>query len=165
MDFFCHKKPTQLAWSQIVIRGRPKQPQLTGGTIVVRNAASQAVLQTIQVTSSDIYSISSIAYASNPRLTIEFTPTYSGGAAVGPYALEVQFTADQPPQVCYQARVDSCGHVFNTATFCPAEPAPDDETDRSAPPTRRCAAARLRSRATAPSRARTSSRSCRRSRW
>ncbi|HET7459646.1 MAG TPA: hypothetical protein VFJ82_00305, partial [Longimicrobium sp.] len=126
MDFFCKKKPAQLAWSRIVIRGRPTSPALTGGTIVVRNTASQAVLLTIPVTASDVYSIASIPYATNHTLTVEYTPTYStANALVTPYALEVQFTASEAPQICYQARVDRCGEIFNRATYGPlGSPAP-----------------------------------------
>jgi len=121
MDFFCQRKPTQLAWSQIVIRNRPAQ--LTGGTIVVRDAATNAVLQTIPVTAANGYSIASIPYAAHHRLTVEFTPTYTPGAAVTPYFLEVQFTANEAPQICYQARVVRCGPVTNTATFGPRDTA------------------------------------------
>lgn len=129
MDFFCQNKPTQLAWSQIVIRGRPAQPlpiQLTGGTIVVRNTTTGAVLQSIAVTGANSYSIASIPYAANPTLTVEFTPVYSGTGTAPPYALEVQFTANESPQICYQARVDSCGPIHNTATFGPTSPAAPD---------------------------------------
>ncbi|HKP74655.1 MAG TPA: hypothetical protein VJT67_03895 [Longimicrobiaceae bacterium] len=118
MDFFCKRKPTRLAWSQIVIRQRPST--LVGGTIVVRNAATQTVLMTIAVgLSQNTYSIASIPYAANHSLTIEFTPAYSGSGAVAPYLLEVQFTANEAPQICYQAHVDSCGEIFNRATFGP----------------------------------------------
>jgi hypothetical protein len=118
MDFFCKRKPTRLAWTQIVIRRRPAT--LVGGTIVVRNAATQAVLMTIAVgASQNTYSIAAIPYVANHSLTVEFTPAYSGGGAVAPYLLEVQFTANEAPQVCYQAHVDSCGEIFNRATFGP----------------------------------------------
>lgn len=117
MDFFCQKKPTQLAWSRIVIRNRPGN--LNGGTIVVRNTATQAVLQTITVTASNTYAIMGIPYTSNPTLTVEFTPAYPPNATVTPYALEVQFTANESPQICYQARVERCGDIFNAARFGP----------------------------------------------
>lgn len=117
MDFFCHKKPTQLGWSQIVIRQRPGN--LAGGTLVVKNAATGAVLQTLTVTGSNSYSIAGIPYAPNPKLTIEFTPTYTGTPPAGTYWLEVQFTANEAPQICYQARVERCGDIYNTARFGP----------------------------------------------
>jgi uncharacterized repeat protein (TIGR01451 family) len=122
MDFFCHKKPTQLGWSQIVIRQRPGN--LAGGTIVVKNAATGAVLQTVAVSGSNAYSIAGIAYAPNPKLTIEFTPTYLGTPPPGTYYLEVQFTANEAPQICYQARVEHCGEIYNTAQFGPLQGTP-----------------------------------------
>jgi hypothetical protein len=119
MGFFCQTKPTQLDWSQVVIRNRPAQ--LNAGTIVVRDGTTGAVLQTIFVTSANSYSIASIQYASHHTLTVEFTPAYSSGASVTPYFLEVQFTANQAPQICYQARVVRCGPINNTATFGPRD--------------------------------------------
>lgn len=117
-EFFCRRMPNRIAWSQIVIRDRPST--LSGGTIVVRDAATGAVLQTIAVVSgTDVYSIAGLGYPAHPRLTIEFTPTYSGPVPAAGYALEVQFTASEPPQICYQAVVDSCGRIYNVATFGP----------------------------------------------
>ncbi|HYR08700.1 MAG TPA: hypothetical protein VEQ60_13050 [Longimicrobium sp.] len=136
MDFFCRDKPTQLGWSQIVIRNRPIQ--LSGGTIIVRNTATGAVLQTIAVTGANSYSIASIPYATHHTLTVEFTPTYTGQGAAPPFALEVQFTANESPQICYQARVDACGPIHNTATFGPTSPAAPDSV-RPSPWTRSAA--------------------------
>jgi hypothetical protein len=125
MDFFCQDRPSQLDWSRIVIRKRP--PGLAGGTIVVRNTATGTVLQTIQVgpnQADTLYSISSVPYATNHTLTVEFTPAYAPNAAPAAYALEVQFTANAPPQICYQARVVRCGPITNTATFGPLSATP-----------------------------------------
>ena len=112
---YCFKKPDVASWTSVRINNRPAE--LTGGTIVLKDSTG-AVIQTITVNSSDIYTLSLSALGLNSTVTVEFTPTYSGGTLpAADYQIELTYSADVDPQICYQATVTECGAVFNDAVL------------------------------------------------
>ena len=114
-SFFCAIKPKQATWGSIVIHNRPTQ--LTGGTINLVNSAGVPVLPQITVGAANTYPVNIPVTAANSQLTVQFTPTYSPSAPPNGYQLELTFTADVDPQICYQATVKACGPVSNKATI------------------------------------------------
>jgi hypothetical protein len=114
-SFFCAKKPKDPKWDSIIIRNRLLV--LTGGTINLVNSAN-TVVRTITILPSptDTYAVNIPATGANSQLTVQFTPTYSGQPTLG-YQLELTFTADVDPQICYKATVTACGPVSNQATM------------------------------------------------
>lgn len=126
-SFFCAIKPKQAAWGSIVIRNRPTQ--LTGGTINLVNSAGVPVIPQITVGNASTYPVNVPVTAANSQVTIQFTPAYSPSAPPNGYQLELTFTADVDPQICYKATVKECGPVSNQATLTgsligPAAPVP-----------------------------------------
>jgi hypothetical protein len=114
-SYFCAIKPKQATWGSIVIRNRP--PQLTGGTVNLVNSAGVAVIPQITVGTASTYPVNIPVTAANSQLTVQFTPTYSPNAPPNGYQLELTFTADVDPQICYKATVKACGPVSNNATL------------------------------------------------
>src|SRR4029077_17448935 len=114
-SFFCGPiKPKQAAWGSIVIHNRP--PQLTGGTITLVNGAGQTV-STIPISATNnTYPVNISATGANNPLTLQLVPTYSPSAPSNGYQVELTFTADVNPQICYQATAPG-GPVSNTATM------------------------------------------------
>jgi uncharacterized repeat protein (TIGR01451 family) len=114
-SFFCAIKPKQAAWGSIVIRNRPTQ--LTGGTINLVNSAGVPVIPQITVGNASTYPVNVPVTAANSQMTIQFTPAYSPSAPPNGYQLELTFSADVDPQICYKATVAACGPVSNNATM------------------------------------------------
>ncbi len=112
-DFFCSSSPNAASWDEIIIHDRPAE--LTGGTIVLKDA-NGVVLSTITVDATNTYPVNLSALGDNSSLTVEFTPTYTGDPDDS-YELEITFTADKSPQICYQAVVGECGVVTNDAVL------------------------------------------------
>jgi hypothetical protein len=112
-SFFCAVKPKTATWDSIVIRNRP--PQLTGGTINLVGS-SGPLIPPITVGVANAYPVAIPATGANSQVTVQFTPTYNGPPTAG-YQLELTFTADVNPQICYQATVKVCGPVSNKATM------------------------------------------------
>jgi hypothetical protein len=112
-SFFCAIKPKQPMWGSVVIKNRPAQ--LTGGTINLVGG-SGPVAPSITVGAANTYPVNVPATGANSQVTIQFTPTYSSQPAAG-YQLELTFTADVDPQICYQATVKACGPVSNNAAI------------------------------------------------
>tara|TARA_R110000868_G_scaffold107750_2_gene294702 strand:- start:23335 stop:26343 length:3009 start_codon:yes stop_codon:yes gene_type:complete len=112
---YCFKKPDVASWTSVQINNRP--PELTSGTIVLKDSAG-TVIQTIIVNSSNVYALSLSALGLNSTVTMEFTPTYSGGTLpTTDYQIELTYSADIDPQICYQATVTECGAVSNDAVL------------------------------------------------
>ncbi len=112
---FCDGKKHPISWGNVAIIFRPSA--LIGGTIVVKNGST--VLMTIPVTAANVYSISSIPYGSNPNLTVEFNPAYSGTPATIPdYYIHISYSSNANPQICYEATT-SCpaGSYTNSVVF------------------------------------------------
>jgi uncharacterized repeat protein (TIGR01451 family) len=112
-SFFCAVKPKTATWDSIVIHNRP--PQLTGGTINLVGS-SGPLIPPITVGAAITYPVNIPATGANNQVTVQFTPTYNGQPTAG-YQLELTFTADVNPQICYQATVKACGPVSNNATM------------------------------------------------
>jgi hypothetical protein len=113
-SFFCAVKPKQATWGSIIIHNRPTQ--LTGGTITLVNSGGQTV-STIPISgTNNTYPVNISATSPNSQLTLQFIPTYSPSAPTTGYQLELTFTADVNPQICYQATA-TCGPVSNNATM------------------------------------------------
>ncbi|MEI9885086.1 MAG: hypothetical protein WDN08_01085 [Rhizomicrobium sp.] len=110
-QYFCGKKPGTLTWRSIAILGRPAE--LTGGTLRLLDMNGLTV-QTIPVTGANAYALNIPASGATRTVTLQFDPVYSSTPANG-YQLEIGFDADVLPQICYQATVDRCGPVTNTA--------------------------------------------------
>jgi hypothetical protein len=130
-SFFCAIKPKQATWGSIVIHNRP--PQLTGGTISLVNSAGVSVIPQITVGAVNTYPVNIPVNSANSQLTVQFTPTYSPSAPSNGYQLELTFTADVDPQICYKAMIKACGPVFNKASMAaslvgPAAPTPFSAT-------------------------------------
>lgn len=114
-DQFCFHKPDQATWTSLDILNRPAA--LIGGTITLKDSAG-TVIQTIAVNSTDTYVLNLSALGQNSTVTIDFTPQYTGNTPPATdYQLRLNYTADEYPQICYQATVVSCGEVSNTATL------------------------------------------------
>jgi hypothetical protein len=113
-SFFCAVKPKQATWGSIVIHNRP--PQLTGGTITLVNSALQTVSTITISATNNTYPVNILATSPNSQLTLQFIPTYSPSAPTTGYQLELTFTADVNPQICYQATA-TCGPVSNNAAM------------------------------------------------
>ena len=97
------------------INNRPTE--LIGGTIVLKDS-SGTVIQTITINSSNSYALSLSALGLNSTITIEFTPIYSGGTLpTTDYQIELTYSANVDPQICYQAVVRECGAVSNDAVL------------------------------------------------
>jgi hypothetical protein len=116
--FPCVIKPKQATWDSIVIKKRPQLPGglLTGGTISLVNSSGSPIIPPITVGAANTYPVNIPAMGANAQVTILFTPTYSGTPATG-YQLELTFTADVDPYICYQAVVKDCGPVRNDASM------------------------------------------------
>lgn len=115
LDAFCAVKPRVATWNTITIANRPAQ--LTGGTITLKHGTS--VVQTIPVGTSNSYTVGLSALDNAGEITVVFEPTYSSGALpTSNYQLELSYSADVDPQICYKTTVDACGDdVTNTAIF------------------------------------------------
>jgi hypothetical protein len=112
---YCFHKPDVATWTSLDILNRPAT--LIGGTITLKDG-SGAVIQTITVNSTDNYPLNLPATGANSTVTIDFTPQYAGNTPPSTdYQLRLNYTADEDPQICYQAKVTDCGEVSNTATL------------------------------------------------
>lgn len=112
-EYFCAVKPTSAQWTDIVIRNPP--PQLDSGTIKATNGSGQT--QTVVFSDpNSVPSLSLDAAGVNRKLTVELFPHYTSAPA-NAYKIEVAFTSNVAPQICYQAKVKSCGVVSNAATI------------------------------------------------
>tara|TARA_R110002124_G_scaffold1322_1_gene7462 strand:- start:571 stop:2484 length:1914 start_codon:yes stop_codon:yes gene_type:complete len=111
-DQYCFAKPTEASWTSVRINNRPSE--LTGGTIVLKDSAG-TVIQTITVNASDVYALNLSALGLNSTVTLDFTPIYTGNPPTADYQLELTYSANEEPQICYQAKVTECGAVFNDA--------------------------------------------------
>jgi uncharacterized repeat protein (TIGR01451 family) len=130
-SFFCAVKPTKATWNSIVFLNPPPASQLTGGTINVTIGSTP--LPAISYTpGTNTYLLNGTAGISalgaNSQATVLFTPQYGSIPTAG-YQLQLTFTADVDPQICYKATVAACGPVSNNATMAgsiigPAAPVP-----------------------------------------
>jgi hypothetical protein len=112
---YCDGKNHNIQWGAVTILSRPTG--LTGGTIVVKNKISSAVIQTITVTSALSYTLPAGIYAGNPELSIEFNPIYAAGQSpTANFVLFVTSTATGNPQICYLAKT-GCGPMTNSVTM------------------------------------------------
>lgn len=112
-DYFCAALPGEAEWDRVVIHDRPSE--LSGGTIRLLDSDGSEIWSA-SVGSSDSYPVGAAALGAGSEVTLEFTPQYSGEPA-GSYTLELVFTADANPQICYQATIGECGPVWNEAVF------------------------------------------------
>jgi hypothetical protein len=114
---FCAFKPKQPTWTGIYFPNPPPAVQLTGGTIKV--TIGSTVLPSITYQPGvNAYPFNSAipATGANSQATIEFTPVYGTPAPTSGYQIELTFSSDVDPQICYQATV-SCGPISNSASL------------------------------------------------
>jgi hypothetical protein len=131
-SFFCAKKPTKATWNSIVFLNPPPASQLTGGTInVTIGGTALPAIQYMPGTNTYLLNGSAgiPALGANNQATVLFTPQYSSIQPTVGFQLQLTFTADVDPQICYQATVTACGPVSNQATMAgsivgPAGPVP-----------------------------------------
>lgn len=113
-SFFCAVKPKEPMWGSVIIKNRPTQ--LTGGTInLVGN--SGPIMPPITVGTGNTYPVNIPATGPNSQVTLQFIPNYVPAPPPNGYQLELTFTADVDPQICYQATVEACGPVSNQAVM------------------------------------------------
>jgi hypothetical protein len=116
-SFFCGPiKPKQATWNSIVFLNPPLASQLSGGTISVTiGSTTLPVINYVPGTKTYPFNPPVSALGANSQATVLFTPTYLSTPPNG-YQLELTFTADVNPQICYQATA-TCGPVSNNATM------------------------------------------------
>lgn len=112
---YCFHKPETATWTALNILNRPGE--LVGGTIVIKDSAG-TVIQTISVSVLDTYTVNLPATGLNGTVSIEFTPSYAGGTPpTTDYGLELTYSSDENPQICYQTMVKECSNVSNEAVL------------------------------------------------
>lgn len=110
-DHFCHAIPEDVVWDKVVLSGAPANLQ---GTIVLTQGSSTTTINLTPGTST--YEINIPAAANNGQLTLAFTPSSSTPVS-GQFKIKLLYDAPSGQQICYQAKVDECGEVFNDATL------------------------------------------------
>jgi hypothetical protein len=116
--FFCAIKPQKAFWTGVTFLNPPSATQLTGGTINV--TVGSTALPPIQYqpgTNTYPFTPNVSAVGSGGQATVSFTPVYGSTPPQADYQIQLTFTADVEPQICYKATVRSCGPVSNKATL------------------------------------------------
>ncbi len=98
--------PAKFRWSSVTV-GTPG----AAGTLTIKQGTTTATLTLISGTTN--YAMPASIVAGTGPLTFTYTPT-SGPASVD---IQVGYTSDKNPEICYQAKVSKCGPVFNDAVF------------------------------------------------
>lgn len=109
-DIYCNgtPNPATFQWNSIHVLTAG-----TAGTLTITQGTSTA---SITITSGTVnYSMPGSIGPGYGQLLLSFVPASGSPTTVD---LEVGFTSDKNPQICYQAQVKACGGpVFNTAVF------------------------------------------------
>jgi hypothetical protein len=110
-DIYCNgtPNPATFQWNSIHVLTAG-----AAGTLTITQGNNTPVPLTIS-TGTTNYAMPSGIGPGYGQLSFSFTPASGAPTTVD---LEIGFTSDKNPQICYQARVKGCGDpVFNTAVF------------------------------------------------
>jgi hypothetical protein len=99
--------PVKFSWSSIRI--------LTSGAAGVLTVKKGLTTTTLAIVSGTTnYPMPTVIGTGSDPVTFSFAPTGTSPAAID---LDIGFTAETAPPICYQAKVNKCGPVLNTAVF------------------------------------------------
>ncbi len=109
-QLYCNGAPdtAKFQWSSIKIL-------TTGaaGTLTITKGTN-APVTVVVVSGTTNYAMPAAIGTGYDQLTFSFTPSGSSPAAI---EFEVGYTSDKNPEICYQAKVEKCGPVFNDAVL------------------------------------------------
>jgi uncharacterized repeat protein (TIGR01451 family) len=109
-DLYCNgaPDPAKFQWNSIKLLTSG-----AAGTLTITQGSNAPITLTV-VSGTTSYTMPAGIGAGYGQLTFSFAPTGSSPASVD---LEIGYTSDKNPEICYQAKVEKCGPVFNDAIF------------------------------------------------
>jgi Domain of unknown function DUF11 len=109
-QLYCNSAPdpAKFQWNSIKILTSG-----AAGTLTITKGTNAPI--TLAITSGTTsYTMPSGIGTGYDQLTFSFTPDPGSSASVD---LEIGYTSDKNPEICYQTKVEKCGPVFNDAVF------------------------------------------------